>query len=183
MRRLCVLMVSLLVAGLPETCRTAEITYHDGLHADGWHADGWHAGQAGCCAAEDGDSCVPCCGRARSCRRSGCSSRRCRTGLPHVRRMAAVGQFNCGCRGSYKFPVPPQYTYHWPGMYAQQTMTEYTSPWRFPPLDQYHGGSARRGPTAGRLLRLPPPPRLEEPDDLESAGGAGKETGWRAVVR
>jgi hypothetical protein len=35
----------------------------------------------------------------------------------------SVGQFNCQCRGSYKYPVPPQYTYHWPGIYSQQTMT------------------------------------------------------------
>ncbi|HPP53915.1 MAG TPA: hypothetical protein PK777_13260 [Thermoguttaceae bacterium] len=47
---------------------------------------------------------------------------------------ACYGQFNCGCSGSYKFPVPPQYTYHWPGMYSQPTMTQYTSPYRFPPL-------------------------------------------------
>ena len=40
----------------------------------------------------------------------------------------------CTCHGSYKFPVPPQYTYHWPGMYAQKTMTEYNSPYRFPAL-------------------------------------------------
>ena len=49
---------------------------------------------------------------------------------------AQVGNFNCSCRGSYKFPVPPQYTYHWPGMYSQQTMTQYNSPYRFPPLKQ-----------------------------------------------
>lgn len=42
--------------------------------------------------------------------------------------------FNCGCNGSYKFPVPPLYTYHWPGMYSAQLMTEYRSPWRYPPL-------------------------------------------------
>jgi hypothetical protein len=46
----------------------------------------------------------------------------------------AGGYFNCSCRGSYKFPVPPQYTYFWPGMYSQQTMTEYSDPYRFPPL-------------------------------------------------
>ena len=183
MRRLCVLTVSLLVAGLPEARLTAEITSDDGLHTHGWHADGWHAGQAGCCAAEAGNLCVPCCGRARSCRRCGCDSRCCRMGPPHVRRMAAVGQFNCGCRGSYKFPVPPQYTYHWPGLYAQQTMTGYTSPWRFPPLEQYDVGSAVGGPTAVRFRRLPPPPRLKEPDELESAGRTGKEAGWRAIVR
>jgi hypothetical protein len=43
--------------------------------------------------------------------------------------------FNCNCKGSYKFPVPPQYTYHWPGMYSQQTMLEHVSPYRFPPLN------------------------------------------------
>jgi hypothetical protein len=48
---------------------------------------------------------------------------------------ASMAQFNCACRGSYKFPVPPQYTYHWPGMYSQRTMTEYNSPWRFPALE------------------------------------------------
>jgi len=49
---------------------------------------------------------------------------------------ADAGNFNCSCRGSYKFPVPPQYTYHWPGMYSQQAMTQYNSPYRFPPLGQ-----------------------------------------------
>jgi hypothetical protein len=51
-----------------------------------------------------------------------------------LNKWAEVGNFNCSCRGSYKFPVPPQYTYHWPGMYSQQTMTEYNSPYRFPAL-------------------------------------------------
>jgi hypothetical protein len=45
--------------------------------------------------------------------------------------------FNCGCNGSYKFPVPPLYTYHWPGMWSAQLMTDYHSPWRFPPLKPY----------------------------------------------
>ena len=49
--------------------------------------------------------------------------------------IASFGYFNCSCRGSYKFPVPPQYTYHWPGMYSQRSVTEYTSPYRFPPLE------------------------------------------------
>ena len=44
---------------------------------------------------------------------------------------------NCRCNGSYKFPVPPLYTYHWPGMYSQQLMTNYQSPWRFPPITPY----------------------------------------------
>lgn len=45
--------------------------------------------------------------------------------------------FNCGCNGSYKFPVPPLYTYHWPGMNSHNLMTDYHSPWRFPPLKPY----------------------------------------------
>ncbi len=44
---------------------------------------------------------------------------------------------SCRCAGSYKFPVPPLYTYHWPGQYSQQLMTDYQSPWRFPPLRPY----------------------------------------------
>ena len=62
------------------------------------------------------------------CGRQGCYSRM-------LAKWAEAGYFNCRCRGSYKFPVPPQYTYHWPGMYSQRTMTEYHSPWRFPPLE------------------------------------------------
>jgi hypothetical protein len=78
-----------------------------------------HGCNAGCC--RDG------CGlfRRHSCGRGGDGIE----GLdPH---------FNCGCRGSYNYPVPPLYTYHWPGMYKQNLMTDYTSPWRFPPLRPY----------------------------------------------
>jgi hypothetical protein len=61
-------------------------------------------------------------------------------GLHHKRRNIEgldIG-FNCGCQGSYNYPVPPQYTYHWPGsVYKQQLMTDYHSPWRFPPLKPY----------------------------------------------
>jgi hypothetical protein len=46
--------------------------------------------------------------------------------------------FNCGCQGSYNHPVPPQYTYHWPGsVYKLGLMTDYHSPWRFPPIKPY----------------------------------------------
>jgi hypothetical protein len=45
--------------------------------------------------------------------------------------------FNCGCNGSYKFPVPPLYTYFWPGLHSQQLMTDYHYPKRFPPLKPY----------------------------------------------
>lgn len=44
---------------------------------------------------------------------------------------------NCGCNGSYNYPVPPLYTYHWPGLYKQVRMTDYHSPWRFPPIKPY----------------------------------------------
>ena len=40
--------------------------------------------------------------------------------------------FNCGCNGSYKFPVPPLYTYHWIGMFSHQLTTDYQSQRRFP---------------------------------------------------
>ncbi len=45
-----------------------------------------------------------------------------------------AGYAACGCPGSYKYPVPPQSTYWWPGIYSQQTLTAYVSPWRYPPL-------------------------------------------------
>jgi len=48
-----------------------------------------------------------------------------------------TAHFNCGCNGSYKYPVPPLYTYHWPGMWSQQLMTDYHSPWRFPAIKPY----------------------------------------------
>jgi hypothetical protein len=79
----------------------------------------------GCSGASDcGSNCGGCdsmCGTCHECK--------------YKAYIASFGYFNCACRGSYKFPVPPQYTYHWPGMYSQQCMTEYTSPYRFPPLE------------------------------------------------
>jgi hypothetical protein len=66
--------------------------------------------------------------------------------------------FNCGCNGSYKFPVPPLYTYHWPGMWQQHLMTDYHSPWRFPPLKPYVDEllapvETGRGPALARPIR------------------------------
>lgn len=62
-------------------------------------------------------------------------------------RIREAAEFNCQCRGSYKYPVPPQYTYFWPGMYSQRTMTEHISPWRFPPLKRLAGpAGGDRGP-------------------------------------
>jgi hypothetical protein len=42
---------------------------------------------------------------------------------------------SCACHGSYKYPVHSQYNYFWPGIYSQQTMTQYVSPWRYPDLN------------------------------------------------
>lgn len=74
-----------------------------------------------------------CCGHG-CCGDCGCGHCCCGHQGCLARYMSAISGFNCSCRGSYKFPVPPQYTYHWPGMYSQQSMTEYRSPYRYPPL-------------------------------------------------
>ena len=73
-----------------------------------------------------------------SCGEEGCEE--CgqgRRGCCFRRAANRAANFNCGCNGSYKFPVPPLSTYHWPGMYSIQLMTDYQSPWRFPPLKPY----------------------------------------------
>ena len=77
-------------------------------------------GLAGPCGCDE-----TCCGACGCCGGHTCACKQ---------RLLDYAQFNCSCRGSYKYPVPPLYTYHWPGMYSQRTMTEYISPWRFPPL-------------------------------------------------
>jgi hypothetical protein len=64
--------------------------------------------------------------------------------------------FNCGCNGSYKFPVPPLYTYHWPGMWSAQQMTGYQSPWRFPPLKPYVDEVAPQTMSVESLRRVRP---------------------------
>src|SRR4051794_14249312 len=85
------------------------------------------AGGYGPDAGMYGDMCDPC----DPCNSGGRHHQGC-----WARRNSQLGS-NCGCNGSYKFPVPPLYTYHWPGMYAAQLMTDYHSPWRFPPLKPY----------------------------------------------
>jgi hypothetical protein len=89
----------------------------------------------GCAAPLCGE---PTCGLADCCEKCGdgcgCSWFRGRRG---ARYEGLDPAFNCGCNGSYKFPVPPLYTYHWPGMYSAQLMTDYHSPWRFRPLKPY----------------------------------------------
>ncbi len=125
-------------------------------------------GCSGCAGAGQFNGCgCPACGLDRLCGR--CAARK-----------AAVGNFNCSCRGSYKFPVPPQYTYHWPGMYSQQTMTEYSSPFRFPPLklprDVFGDGGIEK--KNGE--------KDAEPDlskALEMPGAPAPQSGWHAPSR
>ena len=90
------------------------------------------------CAAVSGDCACDACG-GDPCARGrgghcGCGlfSHKCGCPIDGLDRFA-----NCGCNGSYNYPVPPLYTYHWPGMYKQVRMTDYHSPWRFPPLKRY----------------------------------------------
>lgn len=85
------------------------------------------------CQTEGGASECDCSGAPDCGSASGCCG--CGICASHRAHIASFGYFNCSCRGSYKFPVPPQYTYHWPGMYSQRCMTAYTSPYRFPPLE------------------------------------------------
>lgn len=140
MRRLCVLWAALLGIGLTgafsvSISSAAEMTACDVPSTGPSQCYGTAgASNAGCGCVAVG---VPC--RGPNC----------------VERAAAVGEFNCTCRGSYKFPVPQQYTYHWPGMYAQQTMTEYVSPWRYEVLTPNPIRSV------APLVTLPPPPLAE----------------------
>ncbi len=46
------------------------------------------------------------------------------------RNMSNTACFNCKVNGSYKYPVPKQYTYFWPGIYSQKRMTDYVSPYQ-----------------------------------------------------
>ena len=103
--------------------------------------------QGGGCGCTEAADCG--CRRCGRCGDSyGCSS--------YCRAEAAQACFNCSCKGSYKFPVPPQYTYHWPGMYSQQTMTEYNSPYRFPPLELPKWDQSK---PAGNIADKEPPVR------------------------
>ena len=89
-----------------------------------------------------------------------------RNGCGHHRGPRYEGRdpgFNCGCQGSYKFPVPPQYTYFWPGsVYSQQLMTNYHSPWRFPPLKPYTDEKLEPAPIDAPADGLRPVANYEE---------------------
>jgi hypothetical protein len=108
---------------------------------------------AGASASGNCDPCDPC-----ACRNGcGCGlfGHHCECPIDGLDRFA-----NYGCNGSYNYPVPPLYTYHWPGMYKQVRMTDYHSPWRFPPLKRYEDEPlptievpAPRAAAGPRLLR------------------------------
>lgn len=159
MRRICLLITCWGLVGLSGYCPETGFAADDAIMPTA-------VGQSGREARDCDD--LDCCGCCR-CRGPGCRSgicSRCRG------KFAEYGYFNCSCRGSYKFPVPPQFTYHWPGMYSQQTITEHNSPWRFPALklpqdvpslaDEAPGVLAPAGEPGG-LLPLGPSPVPEAP--------------------
>ena len=130
----------------------------------------------GCNGGGSGDPCCdPCgngCGLFGHC---GCGlfGHKCGSPIDGLDRFA-----NCACNGSYNYPVPPLYTYHWPGMYKQVRMTDYHSPWRFPPLKRYEDEPL---PT----IEIPAPkaaagPRLLRPVSLQAVP-EGKKT-WSTEI-
>jgi hypothetical protein len=81
--------------------------------------------------------------------------------------------FNCGCNGSYNYPVPPLYTYHWPGMYKAVRMTDYHSPWRFPPLRPY----VDETPAPAAMINEAAPSELQTISALMPIAGTRGEVG------
>lgn len=120
----------------------------------GWLKRKLGRGSDCCGGCFGGDACGGCpscdCG---ACGRGGLFGRRhhCIDGLDRY--------FNCGCNGSYNYPVPPLYTYHWPGMYKAQRVTDYHSPYRFPPLRPYTDETLRplleETPAPGTMTMAP----------------------------
>ncbi|NQT41044.1 MAG: hypothetical protein HQ581_26365 [Planctomycetes bacterium] len=155
--------------------------------------DGCGAADCGGSACDTAGGCsdgLVCVTDAEPCRGCGQCSARCRR--THCNRLRwqhlqATGQFNCQCRGSYKFPVLPQYTYHWPGMYSQRTMTEYVSPYRFPPLTPPEEvflsppptQPAAAKPTAYRLVDF----QVEQPSGLALPVSPGGPDSTRSLRR
>ena len=167
MRKLYVLTAFVIVGGLPVSSPAADVTSYGAWQA----ADGWDDQAVGCdTTAQYGYGECLCSQRPSCCHSCGpcCGCSRCGMRQPRRSRTARIGDFNCGCRGSYNFPVPPQYTYHWPGLYAQQSMTEYTSPWRFPGLKPYEDESVELERGAGKLARLKPSAKAAGSGDSES---------------
>ncbi len=93
-----------------------------------------------------------------SCRHAskgaGCASGHCGPVCKHKQTYDGQDPWaNCGCNGSYTYPVPPLYTYHWRGIAAQRLMTDYHSPWRFPAIKPFEDED-----TAGEMIKLQPTP-------------------------
>jgi hypothetical protein len=85
-----------------------------------------------CCETES--CCDDACGGSKGCGKL-CGHHGCCRNKKYIEGIER--NFNCGCNGSYNYPVPPQYTYHWPGMFKQKLMTDYHSAWRFPAIKPY----------------------------------------------
>jgi hypothetical protein len=65
--------------------------------------------------------------------------------------------------------VPPLYTYFWPGIYSQQTITGCMSPYRFAPLAPPEDVFGQNGASNKQLqARLVPP----SADRARTAGGS-----------
>ncbi len=111
-------LLSLIVVSLAAAATSAQeepVYYESGSQAS--------SGKAGCDASDDCDaSCDTCCQKCK-----------------HRAKKQSWRWASCNCNGSYKFPVPPLYTYHWPGLYSHRLMTDYHSPWRFPAIRPYPG--------------------------------------------
>jgi len=151
MRKLYVLLSLVIVTGMTGLCPAQDLVVHEGTYVQGVPAQVVQAP----------------CGPACSAPASRCGSHQYYAAWQRPTLMAHVGSFNCGCCGSYKFPVPPQYTYHWPGMYSQPCVTAYASPWRFPSLMMYQSQLGRARDVSARMVRLNPPPPLEAPDNSQ----------------
>jgi hypothetical protein len=128
----------------------------------------------------------------------GCTDRGCRRCKHHQLYDGQEPWANCGCNGSYNYPVPPLYTYHWRGMASQRLMTNYQSPYRFPaikpfededtaddtaerePVPSYRNAAHRNAPQQPpRRVRLSPrrldekvaatlPPKKAEPTEFKA---------------
>ncbi len=128
-----IIAISTVAAVICTTVAAADLRGGPSGCAQGIQQPGAVVDGCGCSGAvECGSSCSSCDSTYGA---GGCGTCRCGICCRHRARIASYGYFNCSCRGSYKFPVPPQSTYHWPGMYSQKYITEYTSPYRFPPLE------------------------------------------------
>ena len=103
----------------------------------------------------------------------------------NVCRRHASGQacFHCDCQGSYKYPVPPQSTFFWPGMYSQKTSVDSTMPYRYPMLEEprWDEPDAAQHPSAAKpvlqqtSLQIP---AVEQPQSRPDAELMSRKIDW-----